>query len=541
MKELSLETKKLINKYQLAKEYLKPKEGVSTIHVDEFASKVASFYEKLRIIVDWKEEHLIRRTAIIRNLKRRFLDWEINEAPSKEKMAEPLVLELIRGGHFKNDSIEETKIDDVQKVIEKYISIFKNKPEIKNKRERLQFYNWILEILACEIEETLSPFLKEQALIDYMFSSMKERIILDEKIISEKLIDENEKNIQIYIAVQEALFKLDYPIITYNLFKYKYPKWREIKENELEKISKNIINIWKEIEKHFSHPLGKKFYAICEKYDTPYLLLGDILNNEENLDDISQKISQPEILEELIKKYYKKRLFTLKNRLFRAAFYSTLSILLGNSVSLLILEIPLAKLITGAFTPITIVVDILGPTLLMFIFVATIKLPPENNLNLVIMETMKIVYKTKDIDKYEIKIFRQKNAIIRFIIGIIYILGAIISFGFIFLIFKATGFPPTSILINIIFVALITFAGIAIRKRAQELSIEEKSSGLLGFMLDILILPVAGVGRWLADKWKRYNAIAAFFNALIDMPFSVFIEFLEKWRYFMKEKKEEIH
>jgi hypothetical protein len=214
---------------------------------------------------------------------------------------------------------------------------------------------------------------------------------------------------------------------------------------------------------------------------------------------------------------------------------------LGNSVSLLILEIPLAKLITGTFTPITIVVDVLGPTLLMFIFVATIKLPPENNLNLVIIETMKIVYKTKNIDKYEIKIFRQKNAIIRFIIGIIYILGAIVSFGFIFLIFRAAGFPPTSMLINIIFVALITFAGIAIRKRAQELSIEEKSSGLLGFLLDILILPVAGVGRWLANKWKRYNAIAAFFNALIDMPFSVFIEFLEKWRYFMKEKKEEIH
>jgi len=27
---------------------------------------------------------------------------------------------------------------------------------------------------------------------------------------------------------------------------------------------------------------------------------------------------------------------------------------------------------------------------------------------------------------------------------------------------------------------------------------------------------------------------------LIDMPFLVFVEFIEQWRYFLKEKKEEI-
>jgi len=43
---------------------------------------------------------------------------------------------------------------------------------------------------------------------------------------------------------------------------------------------------------------------------------------------------------------------------------------------------------------------------------------------------------------------------------------------------------------------------------------------------------MAELGRWLSNKWKKYNAIAAFFNALIDMPFWVFVEFLEKWRNF---------
>ncbi len=538
MSQLSQPTQKLISHYQGWYQSLQPKEGVSTIHVDEVASRVAAFYEKIRTIVDWKEEHLMRRAAIIRKLKRRFLDWEVNNLSKSKEIAEPLVLELIRGGHFPNDKIEESKIADVQRVINKYVFILKNSPPARSGREKLQFYNWILEIAACEVEDALAPFIKEKALMDYMFELMKERITLNEGVFVFKKIKEEEKNIQIYIAVQQALFKLDRPIISYNLLKYKFSQWNNKTGEWLSEIAKNIYTIWNDTEKDLSHPLGKKFYTICEKYDTPYLLLGDVLS-EENPAEILKKISEPEIFEGLIKKAYKKRFSTLKTRLFRAAIYSTLSILLANSLSLFILEIPLARLITGRFMPITILVDILGPTFLMFLLVATINPPSKNNLNLVIMETMKIVY--GKIDTYEIKIPKKRGVIIRSIVSLIYLLGACISLGVIVGIFKVAKFPPTSVIINIIFVALISFAGLAIRKRGEELTIEEKKGGFLGFVFDILSLPMASLGRWLSNKWKKYNAFAAFFNALIDMPFLVFVEFLEQWRYFLKEKKEEIH
>ena len=69
----------------------------------------------------------------------------------------------------------------------------------------------------------------------------------------------------------------------------------------------------------------------------------------------------------------------------------------------------------------------------------------------------------------------------------------------------------------------------------------EKKAGFFGFILDILFLPIVGLGRWLSNKWKKYNAIAVFFSVLVDLPFQIFIEFLEQWRYFLKEKKDEIH
>ncbi|MEK7658522.1 MAG: hypothetical protein AAB352_01495 [Patescibacteria group bacterium] len=539
MAELSAATKNLISKYNLWQQSLKPKEGVLTLHVDEVAQRVAAFYEHIRTIVDWKEEHLMRRAAIIRKLKRRFFDLELSNFSPNEQIAEPLVLELIRGGHFLNDKIEESKIADAQKVIDKYVFILKNSPENKKGKAGLQFYNWLLEITACEIEEILVPAIKERALIDYMFELMKERIKVSENIFERDLLKKEDEDMQIYIAVQQALFKLDKPIISYNLITHKYPNWHKNSDDLLFKIAQNIYKIWNKIEKELNHPLLKKFYAICEKYDTPYLLLGDILSADNPL-EIGKKIQDPAVLENLIKSAYGKRLSTLKARLQRAAIYSTLSIFLTKVLSLVLLEVLLSKILTGHLNFILLAADILIPTILMFILVATIKKPSNRNLSIAVMETMKIAYQKEKIDKYEIKIQKKRGFFTRLIISIFYSLGAVISLGTIIWIFNFFKFSITSIIINIVFITLILFAGKAIRKRAEELTIEEESESFFSFVSDILFLPMAGIGQWLSNTWKQYNAIATFFNALIDMPFSVFVEFLERWRYFIKEKKEEI-
>ena len=69
---ISPATQSLIQRYQIwQKAQEPPQQGVSTIHVDEVAAKVAGFYEKIRGVIDWREEHLLRRGGIERILKRR--------------------------------------------------------------------------------------------------------------------------------------------------------------------------------------------------------------------------------------------------------------------------------------------------------------------------------------------------------------------------------------------------------------------------------------------------------------------------------------
>jgi hypothetical protein len=527
MPEISQSTQKLIQKYQSWYNSLQSKEGISTIHVDEIASKVASFYEKIRGVVDWREEHLIRRATIERILKRRLFLQK-----NGEDLASPFIYELIRNGYFPNDKIDERKIGTIQNLLEKYIFIIQNSPSPPVEKIKAHLYDWLMSIAACEVEEILDPPRRERALIEYMEDLMQERI-------SAEGINEIEKNTQISIAVQESLFKLDKPIINYHLLKKQYPDWMQLSQPRLEEATQNIYSIWRNIEKSLHHPLSKKFYQICERYDTPYLIMGDILS-EEPL-KIEENIRSGEFLENKIKQAYQVRMGTLSKRLNRAAIYSTVSIFITKMLLAFAIEIPFDKYIVNQFNPLAMGLSVLIPPLLMFIIVLTIRPPGSYNLNAVVMETMKIVYIHEGKDVYKIKNPRRKGFIMSGIIAIFYFLSFCLSFGLIIWGLQKLNFGILSIIIFLLFISLISFAGVKIKERSRELEVTEEKEGVLGLIIDLFSIPIIQVGKWLSGQWAKYNVILVLMTAMIDMPFQVFTEFLEQWRYFLKEKKEEIH
>lgn len=536
MTELAPSTQKLIQKYQAAHLSTQTKESVPVIHVDEVASAVAGFYEKIRGVVDWREEHLMRRAAIERVLKRRLLIIKESQA-----IAEPLIMELIRGGHFPNDRIPETKVGETQRALEKYIFILENSPSDRKEKMKSQLYDWLLSIAACEIEEILSSSSKERALIEFMMDSMKDKIKLNEGALVINGLSEEEKNIQVYIAVQRALFKLDNSIITYGLLKRKYPQWFNLGKNDLElqELTKNIYSIWETFDKALTHRLADKFYKICERYDTAYLILGDIISEDPMV--ATKTMETPENLEQKIISAYEKRAKTQKSRVGRAAFYATLSIFITKILLGLAIEVPFDRYISGQFSYIALGFSILTPPLLMSFLVLTIRPPKKENLQQVILEVVKITYETERKDVYSLKVSRKRGWLLNSILTLSYLATFIISFGLIILGLKKLQFGVVSIFIFLIFVSLISFAGTKLRERSKELDIIDRKDSFLASLIDFFSMPVISVGRWLSSQWTKYNILVIFFNFLIDMPFQAFIVFLEQWRNFLKEKKEEIH
>ena len=115
------------------------------------------------------------------------------------------------------------------------------------------------------------------------------------------------------------------------------------------------------------------------------------------------------------------------------------------------------------------------------------------------------------------------------------------SFYIFWILLDKINFTWPSKIVFAVFFSLITFAGTKIKERAKELSIEEEKGGFFGFMIDWVSLPFIQAGKYLSGQWKEYNKNLVLLATLVDLPFQVLIEFLEQWRYFVKEKKEEIH
>jgi len=531
---LSPHIQKLIQKYQKWHSLFKAKKE-RVIFVDEIASRVASFYEKIRGIIEWREEHLLRKTAIERVLRRRLVFQK-----SGEEIAEPLVLELIRGGHFPNGQIEESKIDQVKKILDKYIFIFENNsPPPSSKKSKTRLFEWLLGGLACEIEETLSPPIRELALIECMTNSLKERVEVAQRKVIEKKMPEKEKEIQLFIAVQKALFKFDEPLISYHLLKKMVPDWENLSPQRLKEITCQIYSIWDQIEKSFKHPLSEKFYQVAERYDTPYLILGDILSKDPL--GAFKNLSQPKILEELIRESYQERLKKLRKRLKKAALFSTISIFVTKMLLAFAIEIPFDKYVLATFSYQSLFINILVPPFLMFVLVATIKTPQKENLNRVILEVMRIVYPSNGKEIEEIKPPRKKGIILSTIIGLFYLLTFVLSFWVIIWLLRKVEFGGLSIGIFLMFFCLIFFAGVKTRERSKELQVIEEKTTILSFLFDTFSLPFIRMGKWLSGQLSRYNIIVFLFSAFLDLPFQLFTEFLEHWRSFIKEKKEEIH
>lgn len=534
-----------VEQYQMDWEYYH-QPLIAPLEVDEIASKIAKTYEKIRKVVDWKEENLLRRAAIERMLKRRFISklYGISIMPNLDakEMAEPMILELMRSGYFDNGRIARHQVKELEKIIAKYIEILNksrvptgnNDKQVKNK---MSFYTWMIELAACEIEELLSPNFKENALLNLMTNVLYSRA----KVTPSKKLSEMEQFLQIYISVHRTLYTFDNPIIAFNLIKIKYPFWVKEDEQSVAMIAEQASKIRQDIESDLENKVGKKFFKLAAKYDAAYRIIGDItekINNKPTV--VKEKFADEVILNTLIDEIYAQRKKSLKGRLFRSAIYSTLSIFVAGAFSFAIFEGPVARWAGLEFSLFSLFIDLLIPSLVMFLLVIVIRPPQDSNLPVIKKEIKKIVYQQTEEDVYEVSLKKRHNRFLNTIFILVSTACGLVGLYFIFWIFKIARVPWTSMYIDTVNVAMVFFAAMAIKQKSKEITIEERGNFMEG-ILELFSIPLAQIGQWFSNKWKEYNIVSALMTALVDTPFSVVISLIEDWRNFLKEKSSEIH
>ena len=505
------------------------------IVVDEVAAKVASFYERICGIVDWREEHVLRKTAIERVLKRRMLlEKGLLLGEDGSETAEQFLKELIRGGHFPNRKISMDRVEEVRVLLNKYIFILDKGP-IQEAKEKNALKRWFMQMASYEVEITLDPHEKEIALILFMTEDLLLRVKLRDGVNGS--ISEDETKLQIYVAVHRALFKMDDPVISYHLLERIYQDWHTPSEETLGNATSRIYEVRDLVNRMLSHPLGERFYRLAERYDTPYLILGDVISD--NIGSLEEIVDNPAKLDIKINEAYKARLGKLKGKIRRAAFYSTVSIFITKVLTVMAIEVPVDKYLEGSFNYTAMAVSALVPPILMVFLITTARITSKDNFEKVKEEVKNLVH-GKEKTTYYVDPLRRRKLFAKTFFRLFYLTSFLLSFGLISWGLLRLSFGPFSIFVFLFFISLVAFAGTKIQQRGRELMVGETKSGFISGMLDFFFLPVIEVGRWTSGQLVRYNAVVFFFNFLIETPIHVFVARFEQWRTFLREKKEEI-
>jgi len=519
------------------------------IVVNDVASRLAFFYEKLRNTVDYKDEHLLRKNSIKRILKRILMIEN-----RKRDWGKFLIKELIRARYLPNRMIPESKAAEIDGVIQKYIDLYNVLPSNITGRKQMGdvvaagrevllpgWLDWLFGIAACQIEESFYPRYKEEAVVALMHETMRDKISFNEDLVSQEQMD-----FHLNIAIRRSLIKADADLLHYFVIKMYYPEWFDGQNNpELRtQVAANISSMIRLT----SHPIQEYLFHICKKNLAPFLVIEDIFKMD--VHKIKDLVYDSERLEQKIRELAQKRYEFVSQRLRRSAVRSVLYIFITKVAIALLLEVPYETKILKELNYVNLGINILFPPFLMFLSVINIKVPSEKNTQKIIWDIMKVIYtqpKNTDSALLEHAVYKIKPSVLkneRFLDTLFqafYTVLFVIPLVVVILVLQKLNFNIVSGAIFVLFLSTISFFATRLRLIAKELLVIDGREGIFAIIQDFFSLPFIKFGRWLSLRFSRVNIFVFILDFIIETPFKTLIEIFEQWVSFLRKKREEIY
>jgi len=499
------------------------------IHVSEAAGKLAFIYEKIRNTIDYKEDHLIRKSAIARIVKR-----VLTTGKKGSDLALPLIEELISARYLPNGQIAETAVNRVRDILNKYIVIYNAIVDRGFcKEESKDFFVWLVKLLSSEIEEFLVPDPESRITVDAMQRVVRKAVVIEKN----RKNDVTEKNIQIYIAVMKSLLKADEVTIDYHLIKYYFPNWSELALQDAEGIAVDVKNKQAVIKRHYDHFLNERLTKEFKKYAVVFWMLQQII--VDNRGDCMSIFQNRKLLSDAIAKVCAAKYKTIKGKVRRAIVRSVIYIFLTKIIFGILLELPFDYFILQSLDWLPLGINAIFPPAMMAFIGLSINTPKKNNTDEIIKEAFAIVYNDAG-QEHIVKLPKHRKNFTGFILKFFYLVMYAVSFGAIIYGLRKIDFSIASMAIFLLFLTMVSFFSLRIMKNARELIILQKKENFRAVILTFLAIPILRVGRWISLNSSKINIFIFIFDFIIEAPFKMFVRIFEDLIVYIKEKRDEM-
>jgi hypothetical protein len=531
-----------------------PKSKASNIRVSTMGSKLALFYEKIRNAVDYDDDHLLRKNAIKRIVKRQLFIEGLLKKSESEDIALHLLTELIQAGYLPNNGVPEKKIYEISEILERYIKLkyyisqkegiisiiaesfgFKGKKKKRTNRAQKALVDWILSLAASEVEDNLSKDVVKKEMFNDMFSILKENVQLPRDLPFEKDLD-----IQIYLSICRTFLNYDKDLLNLVIFKYYNKNWKNADDEKIKKVAEKIDKMFLASNRQLNHSLVKQLDKITKSYSLYFSILREAIEeNPLKVYDlaINNYKGFVEFLKDVIQRRYKK----IEKRLWKAGGRSIIYIFLTKSIFVFALEIPAIKFFGEELNVFSLAVNVMFPAVLLFLVILFTWSPAKENEKKIIEGVEEVVFTEK----------RQKNSIILrkparrslvmdSIFNFLYLSGFSVTIYFIIKGLVFIGFNWVNIVIFLFFLTFVSFFSFRIKRDIKKFIIVEPNESFFSFLFDFFYMPIVAAGKFLSDNASRVNIFIFVLDFIIEAPFKVFVEIFDDWVRYIKERKERL-
>ena len=487
------------------------------------ASELASWYEKLLTAIENRDEEVILRAAIERILRRRLL-----LGGNGETVGPPLVKELVWARYFPDETIGDDKVDEVIKTIDLYLDLRNTIPK-HNKINDSELHEWIYHLMASDIEDRLNPTVKKEALISYIFHNIQPLV---------KITDDTEevRDIQVFIAIRKSYAKEDLAFLRYALFNQYFGR---LSDKNIKEVGERFSEGKKIIEEQLNYTGRFKIFEYVKRQIPPFLILEDVLKAYNGR--FRELISNPEELNKVISETCNARYANISGKVRRAIIRSIIFILLSKVFLALTVEGTYDRIVYGHVIWGVIAINIAIPVAMMIGVSFIIRPPGKDNTERIISRINSILFDEKP-ELGRPLWFNHKprvKSLLDSIFTIVWLGTYLLSFGVIIYILSRLGFNFVSQAFFLFFFAIITFLSYRINQAANIYTVKDQQR-LITPVIDFFFMPIARVGRYLAEGVRSINVFIFVLDMLIEMPLKGLIAFFERWFTFLHSKREDL-
>lgn len=495
------------------------KQGIT---VNPIVSEIASWYEKLRNAMEYRQDEVILQSTITRILKRRVL------LGGKEVGAH-LVRELVWARYLPDGSITEETIRISDEKINLYLKLKKYIIEHRILKEG-DAYEWIFDLMSSDLEDLLNPHQEREAMGNYIFHALSPNITLENET-------EEVKNLQLFIAVRRSYARENLALLRYSLFKQYFG---ELTPHNYQKVENHFKEAHAEIESSINYPRRYKISNYVKRYIPPFLILEDMLRTQE--EKIYSIIENEEELSNSVITTCEIKYKGISSKVRRAIVRSVFFILISKVIFAFVIEGTFERYVYGDIQWLTLTLNIIIPVSLMIIASFFISTPGRKNSLRILQAIRGLLFSEHPTIGQTVMIADPSKKKVSFsdnVFTTLWLTTFLISFGLIIYALTLARFNFVSQGIFLFFIAIISFLTYRISQTAHVYTLEDKQN-IKSLIADFFFLPIARVGRHLTEGISQINILLFLFDYVIETPFKGLFGFFDQWFLYLHSKRENL-